>query len=85
MESSHTITDVVTSSVAAGLSDSHTNSDEDEIHSCLWVGCNSLSMNSLEEMITHIRDVHIGSGKVIINKISLEIITPFLIIFSNQK
>jgi len=38
-------------------------SDEDEVHPCRWSGCDT-SATSLDQLIAHIKDVHIGSGKV---------------------
>lgn len=38
-------------------------SDEDEVHPCRWSGCDT-SATSLDQLIVHIKDVHIGSGKV---------------------
>ncbi|GAN06139.1 conserved hypothetical protein [Mucor ambiguus] len=37
-------------------------SDEDEAHPCRWSGCDT-SATSLDQLIVHIKDVHIGSGK----------------------
>ncbi|KAI8090223.1 uncharacterized protein B0P05DRAFT_594561 [Gilbertella persicaria] len=37
-------------------------SDEDEIHPCRWSGCGTLTV-SLDQLIAHIKDTHIGSGK----------------------
>ncbi|KAK4512200.1 uncharacterized protein ATC70_013443 [Mucor velutinosus] len=37
-------------------------SDEDEVHPCRWSGCDT-SATSLDQLIAHIKDVHIGSGK----------------------
>ncbi|EPB90212.1 hypothetical protein HMPREF1544_02896 [Mucor circinelloides 1006PhL] len=37
-------------------------SDEDEVHPCRWSGCDT-SATSLDQLIVHIKDVHIGSGK----------------------
>ncbi|KAI7896816.1 uncharacterized protein EV154DRAFT_175250 [Mucor mucedo] len=37
-------------------------SDADEIHPCLWNHCDA-SASSLDQLISHIRDIHIGSGK----------------------
>lgn len=38
-------------------------SDEDELHPCRWAGCET-SATSLDQLIVHIKEVHIGSGKV---------------------
>lgn len=38
-------------------------SDEDELHPCRWAGCDT-SATSLDQLIVHIKEVHIGSGKV---------------------
>lgn len=38
-------------------------SDEDEAHPCRWSGCDT-SATSLDQLIVHIKDAHIGSGKV---------------------
>ena len=39
-------------------------SDEDDcIYTCLWSGC-GLTTTSLDGLTVHIRDMHIGSGKV---------------------
>ncbi|KAF1801054.1 hypothetical protein FB192DRAFT_1284581, partial [Mucor lusitanicus] len=37
-------------------------SDEDEAHPCRWSGCDT-SATSLDQLIVHIKDAHIGSGK----------------------
>lgn len=45
------------------LDNSNNNSDEEDcLHTCLWAGCDT-SVASLDQLITHIKDVHIGSGK----------------------
>lgn len=38
-------------------------SDEDEALPCRWSDCDT-SATSLDQLIVHIKDVHIGSGKV---------------------
>lgn len=38
--------------------------DEDDFRPCRWAGCDTLSA-SLDQLIVHIKDAHIGSGKVI--------------------
>lgn len=45
-------------------------SDQDDIHPCLWTGCDTSAI-SLDQLISHIRDIHIGSGKVIIYHLSV--------------
>lgn len=47
------------------LLDSNNNSaDEDDcIHNCLWAGCDTVA-SSLDQLINHIKDIHIGGGKV---------------------
>lgn len=40
------------------------NMDEEERLQCLWTDC-YLEMKTLDELITHVKDTHIGSGKVV--------------------
>jgi hypothetical protein len=43
-----------------------TTSDEDmssSMHPCQWAGCDT-SVISLNQLIEHIREIHVGSGKV---------------------
>ncbi|KAI8048462.1 hypothetical protein BDF21DRAFT_392841 [Thamnidium elegans] len=37
-------------------------SDQDDFHTCRWSGCDT-STTSLDQLIVHVRDIHIGSGK----------------------
>lgn len=53
-----------TSESKAILLDSNNNSDEDDCsHNCLWAGCDTIA-SSLDQLINHIKDIHIGGGKV---------------------
>ncbi|KAI8888117.1 hypothetical protein K501DRAFT_30196 [Backusella circina FSU 941] len=38
------------------------NSDEEDTHSCQWSDCNTVT-TTLDHLIVHIQDIHIGSGK----------------------
>ncbi|CAO3650541.1 unnamed protein product [Mucor hiemalis] len=52
-----------TSESKAILLDSNNNSDEDDCsHNCLWAGCDTI-VSSLDQLINHIKDIHIGGGK----------------------
>lgn len=35
----------------------------DTTHLCCWAGCNTMT-NSLHQLTSHIKETHIGSGKV---------------------
>ena len=37
--------------------------DKKDIHKCMWRGCTKILV-SLESLISHVGDTHIGSGKV---------------------
>jgi hypothetical protein len=61
-------TGTTTTATTSPVMDYHSDMDMDinHIHPCRWVGCNT-SATTLDQLITHIRDVHIGSGKVSLN------------------
>jgi hypothetical protein len=53
--------------------------DKKEIHKCMWRGCTKVLV-SLETLISHVGDTHIGSGKVCFTLFIL-----FIIFFLKKK
>lgn len=47
----------------AASPEAQTSTDEEESHPCRWSGCDT-SATSLDQLIVHIKEAHIGSGKV---------------------